>query len=89
MDTVLKLFLETSVFNFCVDGRQGQKQQETQKLFAAIGDGKYEAYTSFAVMRELRRAPKAKFDEMNDLVKRYVKEVFDADDDAKVTEYDK
>jgi hypothetical protein len=42
MDTVLKLFLETSVFNFYVDGKLGQKRQDTIKLFDAIADGKYE-----------------------------------------------
>jgi hypothetical protein len=83
MDTVPKLFLETSTFNFCVDGKQGHKQQETQKLFAAIKAGKYEAYTSTAVIKELKRAPKAKFDIMDELVKQYVKDVFEPDDEAK------
>jgi predicted nucleic acid-binding protein len=83
MNIVPKLFLETSVFNFYVDGKQGQKRQETQKLFAAIKAGKYEAYTSTAVIKELKRAPKAKYDAMNALVERYVKESFEPDDDAK------
>jgi predicted nucleic acid-binding protein len=83
MNIVPKLFLETSVFNFYVDGKQGQKQQETQKLFAAIKSGKYEAYTSTAVTEELTAAPKAKFDAMNGLIKQYVKEVFDPDVDSK------
>jgi predicted nucleic acid-binding protein len=79
MDIVLKLFLDSSVFNFKVDGKQGQKQRETEKLFAAIKAGKYEAYTSGTVLEELEDAPKAKFDEMNDLVERYAKEVFKPD----------
>jgi hypothetical protein len=83
MKDVLKLFLDSSVFNFCVDGKQGHKQRETEKLFAAIKVGKYEAYTSAAVVGELKRASKTKYDEMNSLVKRYVKKVFDPDDDAK------
>jgi hypothetical protein len=61
----------------------GQKQRETQKLFAAIGEGKYEAYTSTAVVDELKRLPKAKFDVMNDLVERYVKDIFEPSDEAK------
>jgi predicted nucleic acid-binding protein len=81
MDTVLRLFLESSVFNFCVDGKLGQKQRETEKLFAAIEAGKYEAYTSSAVVEELARAPKAKRDEMAALVK-YTKEIFDPDSEA-------
>jgi hypothetical protein len=42
MDTVLKLFLETSAFNFYVDGKLGQKRQDTIKLFYAIEAGKRE-----------------------------------------------
>jgi hypothetical protein len=80
MDVVLKLFLDSSVFNFNVDGKQGQKQRETQKPFAAIEAGRYE--TSTTVVGELEDAPKAKYDEMNDLVKRYVKKVFKPDDAA-------
>jgi hypothetical protein len=83
MNLVPKLFLETSVFNFYVDGKLGQKRQETQKLFAAIGEGKYEAYTSTAVIDELKRLPKAKFDVMDGLVERYTKDVFEPDADAK------
>jgi hypothetical protein len=83
MKDVIKLFLDSSVFNFCVDGKQGHKQRETEKLFAAIKTGKYEAYTSTAVTEELNDAPKAKRDEMNGLVKGYVKEIFDPDAEAK------
>jgi predicted nucleic acid-binding protein len=83
METKLKLFLETSTFNFLVDGKLGDKQRETEKLFASIEAGKYEAYTSAAVLMELRRAPKAKFDKMNGWIEKYVKEIFDADDEAK------
>jgi hypothetical protein len=82
MNIVPKLFLETSAFNFYVDGKLGQKRQETKKLFAAIDEGKYEAYTSSAVIKELRRLPKVKFDEMNDLVERYTKDVFESSSDA-------
>jgi hypothetical protein len=96
MDKVLRLFLETSTFNFYVDGKQGQKQMETQQLFTAIGNGKYEAYTSTAigngkyeaytstaVIKELKRAPKAKYDAMNALVGRYVKKVLKPNAEAK------
>jgi hypothetical protein len=83
MKDVLKLFLDSSVFNFCVDDKQGYKQRETEKLFAAIGAGKYVAYTSTTVTEELADAPKAKRDEMNGLVKGYIKEIFEPDAAAK------
>jgi hypothetical protein len=41
MDVVPKLFIDSSAFNYYVDGKQGQKQRETQKLFATIEAGKY------------------------------------------------
>jgi predicted nucleic acid-binding protein len=82
MDVVLKLFIDTSVFNFNVDGKQGQKQRETERLFAAIEAGRYEAYTSAAVVDELEAAPQTKRDAMAALVERYVKQVFDPDADA-------
>jgi predicted nucleic acid-binding protein len=82
MNTVLKLFLETSVFNFLVDGKQGQKQRETAKLFAAIKAGKYEAYTSAAVVDELKLAPKAKRDKMAALIEQYITKSFDIDPEA-------
>jgi predicted nucleic acid-binding protein len=83
MELAPKLFLDSSVFNFYVDGKLGQKQRETEKLFAAIEAGKYEAYTSTAVIKELADAPKAKYDIMNGLVERYVKEIFEPNADAK------
>jgi hypothetical protein len=82
MDTVLKLFLETSAFNFYIDDKQGKDQRKTIAFFDAIGAGKYEAYTSAGVIKELERAPKGKYDAMKALVDRYVKEVFDPDADA-------
>ena len=82
MNVVPKLFLDTSVFNFYVDGKQGEKQRETEKLFAAIESGKYEAYTSTAVVKELKRAIKPKYDAMYDWLDRYVKEVFNPSADA-------
>jgi predicted nucleic acid-binding protein len=80
---VLRLFLDSSVFYYNIDGKQGQKQWETEKLFAAIRAGKYEAYTSTAVIEELKAAPKAKHDVMSDLVEQYIKEVFEPGPKAK------
>jgi predicted nucleic acid-binding protein len=82
MNAVLKLFLDSSVFNFYVDGKQGQKQRETEKLFAAIEAGKYEAYTSSAVIEELDKALKTKRNAMSALVDRHMKEIFKPSSDA-------
>jgi hypothetical protein len=55
----------------------------TDKMTDAIGAGKYEAYTSTAVIEEVEKAPKVKRDAMKALVDRYVKEVFKPDAAAK------
>ena len=55
----LKLYLETTVFNYYFDeDRIGH--EDVLKLFEAIGEEKYEAYTSVLVMRELEKAPEPK-----------------------------
>ncbi|GMO53505.1 MAG: hypothetical protein Ta2G_11580 [Termitinemataceae bacterium] len=77
-----KLFLDASVFNFYIDGKQGQKRLKTIELFKAIKYDKYEAYSSTAVIGELKKAPKNKYDEMIDLVDEYIKKVFATSDKA-------
>jgi predicted nucleic acid-binding protein len=56
------------VFNFYCEGKQGKKQQDTIKLFEMIAAGKYEAYTSDAVLEELERTHGDKLAEMSKLV---------------------
>jgi predicted nucleic acid-binding protein len=63
-----KLFIETTVFNFYCEGKQGKKQQDAIKLFEMIAAGKYEACTSKAVIDELERTPEEKLAEMSKLV---------------------
>jgi predicted nucleic acid-binding protein len=55
-----KLFLETIIFNFYNYGKAQEKQRYTRKLFEAIAAGKYEPYTSTAVVAELLRDAKEK-----------------------------
>ncbi|GMO12148.1 MAG: hypothetical protein Ta2A_21610 [Treponemataceae bacterium] len=71
-----KIFLDASVFNFYIDGKQGKKQQETIKLFAAIKNGRYKAYSSATVIDELKDAPLEKREKLLDLVEEYVKDTF-------------
>jgi predicted nucleic acid-binding protein len=68
-----KLFLDTTVFNFYFEGRQGQKQKDTIRLFEAIVQGRYEAYTSQAVMNEIKDASKEKAEKMDALSQKHIK----------------
>ncbi|GMO59140.1 MAG: hypothetical protein Ta2A_04930 [Treponemataceae bacterium] len=79
-----KIFLDASVFNFYIDGKQGKKQQETIKLFAAIKGGRYEAYSSGTVIDELKDAPPEKREKLLGLVKQYAKATFPTTEEIKV-----
>jgi predicted nucleic acid-binding protein len=68
-----KLFLETTVFNFYFEDKQGQKQTDAIRLFEEIAGGKYEAYTSEAVMNEIMDASAEKAEKMKALSEKYIK----------------
>jgi len=65
-----KIYLETTLFNFYVD-QERDAHADTVRLFEDIAAGKYEAYTSFYVIDELKKAPPEKRDTMIALIKRY------------------
>ncbi|GHV84029.1 hypothetical protein AGMMS50212_13690 [Spirochaetia bacterium] len=71
MARIPKLFLETTIFNFYFDGKQGQKRKDTLALFKEIQKGRYKPFTSDAVIKELRRTKKEKFDKMFSLTEEY------------------
>ena len=75
MKYIPKLFLETTVFNFYFEGKQGQKQKDAIRLFEEISKGKYEAYTSETVIDELRGASGEKFKKMKVLLDNYIKKI--------------
>jgi predicted nucleic acid-binding protein len=66
-----KVYLETSLFNFYIDGSKGNDHINTVKLFEEIAAGKYEAFTSTYVTDELERARKDKRDKMLNLITEY------------------
>ncbi|GHV41813.1 hypothetical protein FACS1894187_23750 [Synergistales bacterium] len=66
----LRLYLETTVFNYYFDeNRDGHV--DTVQLFEAIGAGHFEAYTSAYVTDELKKAPEPKRNNMLSLIKKY------------------
>ncbi len=69
-DIKLKLYLETTVFNYYFDDdREGH--ENVLELFEAIKAGKFEAYTSELVIRELERAREPKRSDMLALIDDY------------------
>ena len=65
-----KIYLETTIFNFCIDkGREAHA--DTVRLFEDITKGKYEAFTSDYVINELEETQGDKRDKMIALVEQY------------------
>jgi predicted nucleic acid-binding protein len=66
----MKIYLETSVFNYYFDTER-DAHPATVQLFKEIKAGKFEAYTSLLVIRELGKARKDKRDKMLSLISQY------------------
>jgi hypothetical protein len=67
----LKVYLETTLFNFYVDEERGFAHESTIELFKEIAAGKYKAFTSDYVVNELEAAPIEKSEKMLALIKQY------------------
>jgi len=65
-----KIYLETTLFNYYFDTDR-DAHSDTVKLFKEIAEGKYEAFTSSAVVDELENAPAPKKDKMLALIGEY------------------
>ena len=79
---VPKIYLETSIFNFYVDEDRGFAHESTVSLFKEITDGKYKAFTSVYVTKELERAPDEKRDVMMKLITECGITVLDTNDET-------
>jgi predicted nucleic acid-binding protein len=73
MKYIPKLFIDTTVFNFYFEGKQGQKQKDAVRLFEEISKGKYEAYTSQSVINEIKDASPKKSEKMDALSQKHIK----------------
>lgn len=67
----LKIYLETTIFNFFYADDAPDKRDDTIILFNEISSGKYDAYTSMSVIKELNRASEEKRKLMLDLIINY------------------
>jgi hypothetical protein len=81
MGTMLKVYLETTVFNrFLETGRD--YNLETLRLFDKISENKIEAYSSVYVLEELDRTAEPKRSEMISLISKYNIRVLEIDQRA-------
>lgn len=68
MSKRLKLYFDTSVFNFAFADDAPDKKAITLKLIEEIKTGKYEVFISTIVLREIREAPAEKAKELMGLL---------------------
>ena len=78
-----KIYLETTIFNFYFDTDR-DAYADTVKLFKEIKAGKYKAYTSTYVTKELEAAPEPKCSKMMKLISDYNIAVLAPSDEAAV-----
>ena len=78
----LKIYLETTLFNFYVDEERGFAHDSTISLFSEIAVGKYEAFTSAAVIEELAKAEPEKYEKMSSLIRQYGINILALSDEA-------
>ncbi|MDR1470871.1 MAG: hypothetical protein LBT00_16455, partial [Spirochaetaceae bacterium] len=80
----LKIYLETTIFNFNFADDAPDKKRDTIKLFDEIAQGKYIPYTSDYVLQELLRAEEPKKSQMADLIERYKMRSLEANETAEI-----
>ena len=66
-----RIYLETSIFNFVFADDSPDKKSDTLILLDEIKAGKYKAFTSVHVTKELDQAPLSKAKKMSELLKKY------------------
>jgi len=79
----LKIYMETTMFNYYFDEDRGNAHRYTIKLFEMIKKGIFEAYTSTYVTDELVSAQKEKRDKMLELIDEYGITILRGNDEVK------
>jgi len=67
----LKLYLETSVWNFVFADDAPEKMEVTKQFFDEIDKGKYEIYISATVIAEIEDADPKTREKLTNLIKKY------------------
>ena len=80
----LKIYLETTVFNFVFADDAPDKKQDAIKLFDEINQGKYIPYTSEYVLQELEKAEEPKRKQMIDLIGKHKIIFLGVDENAEI-----
>lgn len=65
----LKLYLDTSVWNFFFADDAPEKRDVTKEFFDLVRQGQYEVFISAVVVKEINDAPMHKKDQLGELIK--------------------
>ena len=79
----LKIYIETSVWNFLFADDAPEKKVVTEKFFAQLTDRKYELYASEVVLAEIGDAPAGKRDLLMGAVEQHGPEVLYLDNEIR------
>jgi len=79
---VSKIYLETTLFNYYFEEDRGVSHESTVALFKEIATGKYDAFTSLAVIDELKQTTGQKRELMLDLLTKYTVTILEYSDEA-------
>lgn len=78
----LKLYFDTSIFNFALADDVPKEKEVTLKLLDEVRKGKYEVYVSEVVIREANRASEEKAKSLIDLINEVVSEELYVNDEV-------
>lgn len=78
----LKLYIETSVWNFLFADDAPEKKAATEKFFKEVESGKYEIFVSEMVNAEIRDAPDAKRILLYRMIEKYGAILLEEDEDV-------
>lgn len=80
----LKLYIETSTWNFIYADDAPEKKEITKTFFALTKEGSYEIYISEVVLREFDKAPSQKKDQLMKLINQFKPIVVETTPDAEM-----
>lgn len=77
----LKLYLETSVWNFCFADDAPEKKEITLQFFNQIKQGEYEIFISDIVLTEIAKASEEKNAQLSELIAEYQPKKLETNDE--------
>jgi len=78
----LKLYLDTSVWNFYYADDAPEKMEVTRQFFESLKSGNYEIYSSAVVIREIGNADENTMSELITLMNKYMPIILEVNDEV-------